>query len=73
MSDLYAWVVKEEDGKEGPVCAILPGMGMAAVPLVSMNKDVVCRLAHIARRHGDVSGKPVRLVRFAEVETLERW
>lgn len=72
MADLFAWVVKEPDGREGPVCAVVPGLGPLAVPLVSMSRNVIDALSHVASLHADASGKPVRLVRFEEAETLKR-
>jgi hypothetical protein len=72
MADLFAWLVKEEDGREGPVCAVLPGLGLVAVPLVSLDRRLMEAIKPVAQAHGDRSGKPVRFVRFTEAETLDR-
>jgi hypothetical protein len=72
MADLFAWIVKEADGSEGPVAAVIPGVGSAAVPLVSMKRKIIDALALYAVAHAALSGKPVRLVRFTEAETLRR-
>jgi hypothetical protein len=71
MADLFAWLVKEDDGREGPVCALIPGLNMAA-PLVSLSLALAELLEGVARAHADATGKPVRLVRYTEAETLRR-
>jgi hypothetical protein len=72
MADLYVWLVTEDDGREGPVAVVVPDMGNAAIPLVSANRTVIDGLGFFAKGHARATGKPVRLVRFAEAETLEK-
>jgi hypothetical protein len=72
MADLFAWLVKEADGSEGTIGVFVPGMGAGAVPLVVANEKMAAALEPYAWRHAEASGKPVRLVRFVEAETLKR-
>jgi hypothetical protein len=72
MSALFAWLVKEADGSEGIIGVFIPDMGSGAVQLVTASEKVAAAFGSFARRHATVSGKPVRLVRFSEAETLER-
>lgn len=70
MGELWAWLVLERDGSEGIVAAVLPGVG--TVPLVVATGRVAELMRPYAEVHARVSGRPVRLVRFSEVETVER-
>jgi hypothetical protein len=70
MTDLYAWLVKEDDGAEGIIGAAVPGIGKGFSPLVVTSRKIADLLEPFASAHGHASGKPVRLVRFTEVETL---
>jgi hypothetical protein len=72
MADLFAWLVKEEDGREGIVCVIIPGLGSRVIPLVATSAAMIETMETYARDHADGSGKPVRLARFTEAETLRR-
>lgn len=69
MTELYAWVVKEADGREGIIAAAV--FGSAPSQLVSCFKHVAAQLRPFAEIHAEGTGKPVRLVRFVEAETVE--
>jgi len=70
MTTFYAWMVKEPDGSEGPVSVYMPGIGQHT-PLVTAKADIARNMRVVAQAHADNSGKPVRLVRFEEAETVE--
>jgi hypothetical protein len=65
-------MVKEDDGREGIVAVIIPSFQDAPIPLVTASRTTANEFAAYARLHADASGRPVRLVRFAEAETLEK-
>lgn len=66
----YAWVVKDSDGREGVISALVPGLpGITA--LQNRDYDVVLSLGDIAKTHADRSGHEVRLVKFVRVQVLE--
>jgi len=72
MRELYVWAVKEPDGREGPVATIIPGFSLGPIPLVTLSRKVADSLRPFALAHAEATGKPVRLVRFTEAETLEK-
>jgi hypothetical protein len=72
MAELFVWMVKEADGREGPVATIIPALGPSPVVLATGRLDLAERMGLYAAMHADNSGLPVRLVRFAEAETLKR-
>jgi hypothetical protein len=72
MAELFAWLVKEDDGREGLIAAEVPEIGITPVPLVASNRQFMEAIAPIAQAHADRSGKPVRLVRFVEAETVKK-
>ncbi|MBP7704223.1 MAG: hypothetical protein KA105_02920 [Caulobacter sp.] len=69
-AEFFVWLVREPDGRDGPVSTVLPGIG--AAPLVSMRRDLALAMRPVAESHAHASGRPVRLVRFSAPEELER-
>lgn len=66
----YPWVVKDSDGREGVISALVPGLpGITA--LQNRDYDVVLSLGDIAKTHADRSGHEVRLVKFVRAQVLE--
>jgi hypothetical protein len=74
--ELWCWVVEEEDGREGAIAAYVdfPAVGRATssrsslVVLQGRNRDIVAEgFAELARKHGEETGRPVRLVHLREV------
>jgi hypothetical protein len=67
---IYAWVVTEPDGGEGVAGANIPSLG-GMVPLVGADMDRIKSLRPYAEELRELSGYPVRLVRFGSREDLE--
>jgi hypothetical protein len=68
--ELWVWVVKEADGQEGTIAAMIPGSEhLGLMVLQGRTREVADRLGGIAMRHGEASGRPVRLVHLQEVQT----
>ena len=67
---MYAWVATEPDGGEG-VCAMnIPALG-GMVPLIGADIDRIKSLRPYAEQTREITGYPVRLVRFSAREDLE--
>lgn len=67
---LYGWVVLEADGTEGMVSAMLPGVGH--VPLITRQETVAkASFKKFAQQHADMTGLPVRLLKFTDPEVVE--
>lgn len=63
---IWAWLVKEADGREGIIATGVPGVA-AITALVASNEQIARHLyAPFAKAHGAASGRPVRLARFVE-------
>jgi hypothetical protein len=66
--ELWIWVVKEEDGLEGTVAAIIPGSEyLGPMVLQGRTREIAERCRDIALAHQEVTGRPVRLVHMREV------
>lgn len=67
---MYAWVVTEPDGGEGVAGMNIPSLG-GMVPLVGADMDRIMSLRPYAQQVKQLTGYPVRLVRFSSREDLE--
>ena len=67
---LYAWQVREPDGRWSMVGALLPGVG-EHVPLIHRDLLMIRRMEGLARNHAEQTGQPLRLVKFGITEVLE--
>jgi hypothetical protein len=67
---LYAWVCTEPDGGEGVAGMNIPGLG-GMVPLVGADMDRMKSLRPYAEQLREITGIPIRLVRFSRREDLE--
>ena len=68
-TEIFAWVTRMADGRYSIVGALIEGQHF---PLVSMHRASMENAGPLARAHGLALNQPVMLVRFAEVEVLER-
>lgn len=60
---IYAYVGEDDNGNQGIIAGMIPGMG--AFPLVAMDMARVESLRHIAVEAANKVGKPVTLCRFS--------
>lgn len=70
ITEMYAWVCEEPDGGEG-VPAVNLGNGIP-MPLVGADRERVESLRKYALDGVLPMGYPVKLVRFSNMEVLER-
>ena len=73
ITELFAWVATEPDGSEG-VCAhevVIDGRRMIA-PLVGADRARIQSYRGFADTIAETTGRPIRLMRFSNAETLER-
>jgi len=70
ITEMYAWVCEEPDGGEG-VPAVDLGTGLP-MPLVGADRERIESLRRHAINGVLPMGYPVKLVRFHEMEVLER-
>jgi hypothetical protein len=61
---IYAWQVFEND-EWGTIAASIPGVGMSPVPLLHRSLLMVRRLQPLGVEHGEQTGLPIRLAKFA--------
>lgn len=64
--EMWAWLVLEEDGTEGVITAVVPGVEVF-LPLHHRRREMAERLEELAWAHGRASGRPVRLAHLVEV------
>jgi hypothetical protein len=72
ITELYAWICTEEDGSEG-LCAqsmLIEGYE-TLVPFIGADMERVQKLRPFAATIAHETGKPIRLVRFSIVGTME--
>lgn len=67
---LYAWISANSDGIEGIVTV---GTDHGMLPLVSTGRELAEKMADYAHQVAALRGVPVRLVRYAVAEELERY
>jgi len=67
---LYAWVATEPDGGEGVAAMNIPSLG-GMMPLVGADLDRMKSLRIWAEQVRELSGCPMRLVRFSFREDME--
>ena len=68
---LYAFMSIDEQGRNGIVASILPGLG--STPLVTGKRSVARTMIPIAEKVAKESGKKVALFVFARVDGEETW
>jgi hypothetical protein len=63
----WAWVVEEEDGKEGVIGVVYPGQ--TGISVLVTRSEILARgyFKDAADAHAEASGRPVRLVHLREV------
>lgn len=69
IDQMFAFVVEEEDGGEG-VAAWRTSTGW--MPLVGADMQRVESLRHVAQLIADTTGRPIKLVKFSQLETVEQ-
>jgi hypothetical protein len=69
-TEIFAWVTLMADGRYSIIGTLIDGQHF---PLVAMRRSMLERTRELARAHGLALNQPVMLVRFAEVEVLERF
>lgn len=68
MYEMYCWVVTEEDGTEGVIAGIIPGMEfMGPMLLQHHDRELAEKLRGLAESHARLEAKPVRLAHLVEV------
>ena len=69
MYEMWQWVVKEQDGKEGAVAALIPGQPeLGPMVLQGRTERIARQMEQLAAMHAISSGLPVRLVHLREVD-----
>lgn len=68
ITEIFAFIATEADGREGVVAAMLGGM---MVPLVGADQARVKSLLPLARQIAQATGRQVQLARFSVREDLE--
>jgi hypothetical protein len=67
MYECWVWLVKEEDGSEGPVAAFVPELPFGPLVLQHSRRPMAEAFGPIAHNHGHETGRPVRLAHLVEV------
>ena len=62
MTPIWAWMTQESDGRWTAIRADIPDLGMTRLVAGFLSKAESMR--HHAERHRQLTGKPVRLVRY---------
>lgn len=71
LTEIYAWTEVDEDGAEGTICVVMPGMRMGPITLVTRKRSIAeGPMQTAAEYHHQVSGHKVRLVRWTVREDL---
>jgi hypothetical protein len=68
---LYAFMSIDDQGRNGIIASILPGLG--STPLVTGSRKAAHALIPLAEKVAERSGKKVALFVFARVEGEELW
>jgi hypothetical protein len=63
--ECYVWLVREADGREAPVAAIMDGR-LGPMVLQHSDHERALQLEPFARAHAKASGQPVRLAHLVE-------
>ena len=69
ITEIWAWIVTEDDGGEGVPAKTLPGLGM--VPLLGADEARVRSFEADARFIAAELNCPVKLCRFSNMEVIE--
>ena len=69
ITQMLVYIIADKDADDEGVPSVHTRMG--AMPLLGADEDRVRSLRPYAQELADVAGKPVRLVRFTQMEELE--
>jgi hypothetical protein len=69
QKEMFAWIT-EVDGRDSLVGVAMLG---SHTPLIASSREAIERYRHLAIAHTGALKQSLRLVRFQEMETLERY
>lgn len=74
LTEIYTWTEVDEEGGEGTICVMMPGMRMGPITLLTRRRAVAeGPMRTAAEFHHQATGHRVRLVRWTRRENIEEF
>ena len=66
--EIWVWLVREDDGREGAIAVVLPGSEqLGPMVLQARSWELAERVRPLAEAHGRATGRLIRLAHLLEV------